>query len=113
LFCKTTSQTAKKEVIFEWSAEQKVAYQNILTDLSHPPVLALFDHKKDVTLYVDASQHGLIYLFHHHFLPWRQINGIKVHEKRKQKYKQTKKIQNEQSSTMSQSLPLNVYEGYS
>jgi hypothetical protein len=36
----------KKEVIFEWSAEQEVAYQKILTDLSHPPVLALFDHKK-------------------------------------------------------------------
>jgi hypothetical protein len=49
----------KKEVIFEWSTEQEVAYQKILTDLSHPPVLALFDHKKDVTLSVDASQHGL------------------------------------------------------
>ena len=49
----------RKQVQWEWTAEQDDAHQTILKDLTNPPVLAHYDPDADLEIRVDASDEGL------------------------------------------------------
>uniref|UniRef100_A0A2C9LN25 Reverse transcriptase/retrotransposon-derived protein RNase H-like domain-containing protein n=1 Tax=Biomphalaria glabrata TaxID=6526 RepID=A0A2C9LN25_BIOGL len=49
----------KKDVLWQWNAEQENAFQLIQKTLSEAPVLQLFNPEKPVTIQCDASSKGL------------------------------------------------------
>jgi len=49
----------KKGKPFVWGERQRAAFKNIKRELSHTPVLKLFDPRAHTKLHTDASQHGI------------------------------------------------------
>ncbi|BES98482.1 Hypothetical protein NTJ_11291 [Nesidiocoris tenuis] len=45
----------RKDAEWKWQIEHRMAIKKIKSILSNPPVLGIFDPKKDLTMYVDAS----------------------------------------------------------
>ncbi|MCG8034498.1 MAG: DDE-type integrase/transposase/recombinase, partial [Candidatus Thiodiazotropha taylori] len=55
----STKKPSKKRTQFRWEAEQQHAFDEIITKLSSPPVLAYADYRKPFMLHTDASTSGL------------------------------------------------------
>ena len=49
----------KKDVPFTWAESQKTAFQKLKDAIAGSPTLAIYDHKKELTLENDASEYGI------------------------------------------------------
>ena len=53
------TELLKKNVTFKWEKEHDIAFQNLKTALTNPPILALPDFSSEFHLVTDASGAGL------------------------------------------------------
>ena len=49
----------KKDVPFTWAESQKTAFQKLKDAIAGSPTLAMYDHRKELTLENDASEYGI------------------------------------------------------
>ncbi len=56
---KPLTQLLRKTVNWHWEAEQEKAHQELIQDLTNPPVLAHYNPESEIEVRVDASDEGL------------------------------------------------------
>lgn len=49
----------RKGVVWHWTDQQKIAFENLKEAVSKPPILKNFDPSKDVVIQTDSSQYGV------------------------------------------------------